>query len=185
MMTMRGEGTAQTGSEGTDGAGNMHWYAVHCTSRRENYAALHLTRQNFDVLLPVRLATRRHARRLETVRGPFFPGYLFVAFDPARTCWRAINGTRGVVRLVGCGDAPTPVPMRVMTALKSECDTDGLLSRRPDYAEGQPLRVVAGAFAAIVGTFDRLDEGGRVRLLLEMMGGARTARLPAEYVVAA
>jgi len=181
MMAHEGESTAQSGSEGAD----TRWYAVQCASRREAYAALHLKRQNFDVLFPVRMATRRHARKLESVRTPFFPGYLFVAFEPAKTRWRAINGTRGVVRLVGCGDAPTPVPSRVMTALKSECDPDGVLSRRPDFTTGQPLRVVAGAFADIVGTFERLDEDGRVRLLLEMMGGARPARLPAEYVVAA
>jgi transcription elongation factor/antiterminator RfaH len=192
--------TAQTGSalcrapvpapvsapEGdADRAPDGAWYAVHCASRREEYAAANLRHQNFRVFLPCHRKTRRHARKLETVRAPFFPGYLFVQFDAARDRWRAINGTYGVLRLVGSGDAPSIVPERIIAALQNECDAEGVLSRKQSFTAGQKLRVVAGPFADLIGTLERLDESGRVRVLLDFMGGRVPAFLPEDYVAAA
>jgi transcriptional antiterminator RfaH len=37
---------------------------------------------------------------------------------------------------------------------------------------GQPVRILSGPFADFVGTLERLDERGRVRVLLQMMGTA-------------
>jgi transcriptional antiterminator RfaH len=36
---------------------------------------------------------------------------------------------------------------------------------------GQAIRIISGAFAANVGILERLDENGRVQVLLDMMGG--------------
>src|ERR1700694_1974440 len=72
------------------------WFAVQSLARRERWAAKHLRNQNFSVFLPCRRTTRRHARKLETILAPFFPGYLFVSLDLARDRWRSVNGTFGV-----------------------------------------------------------------------------------------
>src|SRR5690349_20642365 len=72
------------------------WYAVQCLSNREGGAAAHLENQNFPVFLPRRRKTCRHARRIETVLVPFFPGYLFVTLDLSKDRWRSVNGTYGV-----------------------------------------------------------------------------------------
>ena len=37
---------------------------------------------------------------------------------------------------------------------------------------GQSVRILSGPFANFVGTLERLDDAGRVRVLLEMMGTA-------------
>jgi transcriptional antiterminator RfaH len=50
---------------------------------------------------------------------------------------------------------------------------------------GQTVRILSGPFTDFVGTIERLDEAGRVRVLLDMMGSAvpvalrRTALFPA------
>nr|WP_281432847.1 KOW motif-containing protein [Methylocystis sp. H4A] len=37
--------------------------------------------------------------------------------------------------------------------------------------QGQPVRVVTGPFANAIGTLDRIDPNGRVRVLLDIMKG--------------
>src|SRR5215475_12563612 len=86
------------------------WYAVQCQPHREHVASRHLANQGFGVFLPLRKKLRRHARRVDSVQVPFFPGYLFVQFDKGKHRWRSINGTLGVTRLVMQGECPAPAP---------------------------------------------------------------------------
>ena len=119
---------------------------------------------------------------------PFFPRYLFVALDLGRDRWRSVNGTFGVARLVMAGDRPLPVPSGIVEALIAAADDRGVL--RFDGAGslrvGQQVRVLAGPFADQVGRLTSLDDNGRVRLLLDIMGGhvpvevSSAALLPAE-----
>jgi transcription antitermination factor NusG len=147
-------------------------------------ASAHLQRQNFPVFLPRRQKTRRHARKIDVVLAPFFPGYLFVQLDLRRDPWRSVNGTYGVGRLVMQGDAPAPAPRGVVEALRDASDDDGIL-RLPsdDLKPGQTVRILVGAFADFIGEIDRLDDAGRVRVLLDIMGGGVPVMLPKNSVV--
>jgi transcriptional antiterminator RfaH len=164
-------------------AAESRWYAVQCLSHRESAASAHLRNQGFTVFLPQRQKTRRHARKLDTILVPFFPGYLFVSFRPGRDAWRCINGTYGVARIVTQGDAPLPVPHGVVEALQAECDDSGVLARSSELKPGQSVRLVAGAFADFVGELERLDDLGRVRVLLDIMGSRIPVLLAARDVV--
>jgi transcriptional antiterminator RfaH len=142
-----------------------------------------LANQGYAVFLPQRRKTRRHARKLETVLVPFFPGYLFVSFDPSRDRWRNINGTYGVARMVMQGETPLPAPPGVVEALRHACDENGVLRHAPGLRPGQPVRILAGAFADLVGRLEQLDEHGRVRVLLDIMGGRIPVLLSGQDVV--
>ena len=159
------------------------WYAVQCLSHREFAAAAHLHNQSFEVFLPRRRKVRRHARRVETILVSFFPGYLFVSFDLSRDRWRSINGTHGVASLVMQGDYPAPVPVGVVEALRESCDEMSIIQWRPKIAPGEPVRVLAGPFSDMIGELDRLEGPGRVRVLLDIMGGRIPAVLPRDSIV--
>lgn len=161
------------------------WYAVQCQPHRERMAASHLRNQGFSVHLPLREKSRRHARRIETVRTPFFPGYLFVRLDLGRDFWRSVNGTLGVVRLVMQGDRPSPVPVGIVEALIEACDGDGLLHWMCELVPGQSVRVLSGPFAELMGELEHMTDAGRVRVLLNIMGGRTPVMLPRENVVPA
>ncbi len=161
------------------------WYAVQCLAHRETAAASHLSNQGFEVFFPRRRKVRRHARKTESVLVPFFPGYLFVALDLSRDRWRSVNGTYGVARLVMQGDRPAPAPAGVIEQLQESGDDMSVIQWRPDIRPGESVRVVAGVFSDIVGRLERLDGAGRVRVLLQMMGGHVPALLPEEIVVPA
>ena len=78
-----------------------------------------------------------------------------------------------------------PVQQGVVESLLACSGADGNLALADRLAVGEPVRVLSGPFADMVGTLARLDGGGRVQVLLRLMGGevavslARDALMPA------
>jgi len=133
--------------------------------------------QNYAVFLPQFIKTVRHARKLRTVKTALFPRYLFIRLDVDRDRWRSVNGTPGVTRLVTTYDRPEPVPEGIVEAFLEARAPTGVV--RVDYGlePGQKVRVLAGPFADAIGSLERLDDNGRVRVLLEIMGRQVPAHL--------
>jgi transcription antitermination factor NusG len=153
------------------------WYVVQTLARREAGVLMHLEAQKFRAFLPQMTRTVRHARKLRTERSAVFPGYLFVALDLTRDRWRSVNGTYGASGLVMGAEFPLPVPRGVVEQILAYADDAGLCRFDRDFIEGQMVRVVVGPFANAIGRLDRMDPNGRVRVLLEIMGGVMPARL--------
>ena len=55
----------------------------------------------------------------------------------------------------------------------------------PFLREGQTIRVAAGPFVDLMGKLERLDDAGRGRVLLEIMGGQIPVLLPMSFVTPA
>ena len=157
--------------------GAERWFVVHTLPQRDCSAERQLANQGFRTFLPKIIKTVRHARTLRTVRAPVFPSYIFVALDLGRDRWRCINGTLGVAGLIMANQRPQPIPSGVIEALYDLQDESGMLRFDRSLTAGQRIRVRAGPFAQAVGTLERLDDKGRVRVLLEIMGGHVTAQL--------
>jgi transcription elongation factor/antiterminator RfaH len=151
-------------------AGGERWFVVHTLPHQEKRAQLQLENQTYRTFLPRRERTIRHARKLTTVVRPFFPRYLFIVLDLERHQWRAVNGTLGVAGLVMQGDRPHPVPPGIVETLLASTGPDGMLQTRPQLHVGDPVRLTQGPFAEYLGTLDRLDDSGRVRVLLDILG---------------
>ena len=143
---------------------------VHTLSFGEAGAQANLENQNFRAFLPKRQKTIRHARKLTTIEAAFFPRYLFVALDLHRDRWRAVNGTFGVSTMVMCGDAPRPVPCGVVEALIVLADERGILRFGEMLKVGERVRLMSGPFAEQLAVLERLDDSGRVRVLLDILG---------------
>jgi transcription antitermination factor NusG len=163
------------------------WFAVQCKANREHGAAIQLRNQRFLVFLPLREKTWRHARRIEVRRVPFFLGYLFVALDLDRDQWRSVNGTCGVQRLVTAGgDArPVPLPQGVVEAWRSETDDRDCLRHEEPLRVGQAVRIQSGPFGDQLGELVEFDDAGRVRVLIELLGGRVPVTMPRGKVMAA
>src|SRR5262249_41344457 len=131
-----------------------------------------LQSQGFRSYLPRALKTARHARQLRTVQAPLFPRYLFTILNLGRDRWLSIRSTVGVSSLFSCGDRPIPVPEGIVESLIERTDESNLTRLDDGLAPGQSVRILTGPFADFVGTLERRDEAGRVRVLLDMMGTA-------------
>jgi len=161
------------------------WYAAHTQPHREVRAKDQLENQGYEVFLPRRLKTVRHARKLTNVPAPFFPRYLFIRLNLTQHRWRSVNGTFGVTSLVMQGELPHPVPRGVVEAMIASVDAKGFLYLQETLQPGTQVRLAAGPFSEQLGTLDRLDDSGRVRVLLEIMGGTVPVHIERKFVTAA
>ncbi|MDO8837353.1 MAG: transcription termination/antitermination NusG family protein [Parvibaculum sp.] len=147
------------------------WYVAAVQPGREDAVEVHLARQGFVSFAPRRLKTVKHARRLTERKVPLFPGYVFVSLDLDLQRWRSVNGTFGVRSLVTAGDRPSPVPRGLVESFIDLTDMSGTMNAGPDLTPGQRVQVLTGPFADFIGTIERLDSNGRVRVLLGMLNG--------------
>jgi transcription elongation factor/antiterminator RfaH len=149
---------------------NQRWFLVHTQPRNEARARMHLEAQGFTTFLPEIFRTVRHARQLRTARLALFPRYLFIILDLDIDRWLSVQSTFGVSSLFTCDNRPIPVPEGIVEAFIEQADGANVSLFGDDLREGQKVRISSGPFTNLVGTLERLDENGRVRVLLQMMG---------------
>ena len=166
---------------------DSQWYVVQTDARAEAKASHHLVRQGFGVYLPRYLKRRRHARRVDMVSAPLFPGYLFVSIGMTTQPWRCVRSTFGVSNIVSCGDKPTPVPAGIIDAFRNREDARGFIGLKVPlrFARGDKIRIVDGAFSDCAGFFDGMSDKERVTVLLELLGRKVRVVVGLDSVIAA
>jgi len=84
----------------------------------------------------------------------------------------SVRSTVGVSALFSSWDGrPVPVPIGIVESLIERSD-DTLTRLDNDLVKGQQVRILTGPFVDFIGTLDRLNAAGRVRVLLQLMGTA-------------
>ncbi len=149
------------------------WYVAQTQIQSEAKAAANLVQQGFKIYLPLYPRTVRHARRVNVVRAPLFPNYIFVRIDMETQRWRAVNSTIGVKRLVGSEGVPARVATDIIQGLKEHERADSFLSIVSPtirFKTGDAVRILRGAFDSCRGIFQGRTENERVEILLEMLG---------------
>ena len=169
--------------EQTRSGSDSRWYLVFTQPHKEKRAASQLQNQGFGTFLPMHRKTIRHARQFREVIAPYFPRYLFVELSIARDRWLSVNGTFGVTNLVMQGDRPVPVPLGVVEALAVFTDEDGLLSTEGSLRRDDAVRIATGPFSGLVGELETLEQDGRVKVLLDLMGTKRRVSVLAQGLV--
>ena len=176
---MRGEG----GTEGEDLSSHLElgpgerWFVARVLPHQENRAQFNLHRLGFRSFVPRLRRTIRHARRLRDTLKPLFPGYIFIIIDLSKHRWRSVNGTFGVASLIMGAEQPIPVPPGVVEALAASRESHGVVRIDDGLEIGQKVRIVSGPFAQTLCRLAQLDDRGRVRVLLEIMGMGVAAQL--------
>ncbi len=153
------------------------WFVARVLAHQENRAQLNLHRSGFRSFVPRLRRTVRHARRLQDILKPLFPGYVFIIIDLSKHRWRTVNGTFGISSLIMGAEQPKPVPPHVVEALIGSCENHGTVILDPDLEIGQKVRILSGPFAETLCRLAHLDDRGRVRVLLEIMGMEVAAQL--------
>ena len=155
-----------------------HWYLVQVKPNGYRLAERNLLRQGFACFQPMARATERRGAQFRPVSRPLFPGYLFVAFDPARAPWRKINSTAGVARLLSLGNVPQEVPRGLVAELRARLDAEGHVILADNVQVGDRVEIQSGPFAGFLGEVARLAPEARAHLLVDLMG--RRARVTAQ-----
>lgn len=158
------------------------WIVVNTRPHAEPTALENLQRQAFETYCPMLRKRRSHARRVDMVLRPLFPGYLFARPGTAGRRWRPILSTHGVRTVVRAGEEPSCIDHGFIASLKAR-EIDGAVARpAKPYQVGQKVQITDGPFDGIVTTIIDLDEKERVVVLLEVLKRATRLTLKADAV---
>lgn len=164
------------------------WFAIRTKPHKEFVAELNLCRQNLVVYLPQVVKTRRHARRVEKVSRPFFPGYLFLHLAPEEQIWPTIASTRGVLAPVQFGEYFPAVPEAIIETLKNREDDQGKIHMEfpePWLKPGKKVRVKCGGLDDIEGLFQQVTGEDRALILVDMLRRQVPVAVPISSLYAA
>ena len=153
----------------------IYWFAIQARVGAEAAVDAHLRSLPIETLLPLTRRPVRHATRTpRLVMRPLFPGYLFARFCAAISL-RAVNYSRGVVRVIGGGERPWPMEDSIIADIRDRIGSDGCveISKRP-FRAGDSVRVTAGPLSGWTGVFDsELSDTQRVVILIETLQQGR------------
>jgi transcriptional antiterminator RfaH len=149
---------------------DSRWYAVQTRPKQEERAAMNLRGSGLTTFLPmIRPKRREHSPALAAA--PLFPRYLFVRCDIAH-CSSRIRYTRGVAKVLGTSEGPTPLDDSVIQSIQSRLGDDGYVKLMEPEAlhEGDPVEIMDGPLNGLVGIFHSATTAThRVVLLLNAM----------------
>lgn len=147
----------------------VRWVAINTHPHREHIAVENLVRQDFDIYCPRELKRIRHARRVQDVLRPLFPGYIFAKVAPDLTMWRPILSTYGVRALVRFGDRPAFLDHGFVAGLRAR-EVDGVISKPTSpYRVGQEVRLSGGPFDGLIATIIEMGDKDRLVLLTSLL----------------
>ena len=136
------------------------WFVLNTKPKKEAQVERLFREGGFTVYCPKYLREKRIS--------PFFPGYAFLYFDfPGQ--YQTVKYTRGVKRIVGGDDGPTPVPEEVVSGIRAR-EKDGLIDFErygEEPAVGDEIEVVEGPLKGLRGIFKKeIGDHERVMILL-------------------
>jgi len=136
------------------------WFVINIKPKKEFQVEKLFTEGGFRVYNPKYF----HEKRIK----PFFPGYEFVYFEyPAQ--YQLVRYTRGVKKVVGTRESPTPISEDVIDEIKAR-EINGLIELQK-YGEepevGDEIEVMEGPLKGLRGVFKReISDKERVMILL-------------------
>lgn len=161
---------------------DQRWYVGQLKAGRETRVAIDgLKEQGFETYYPqMQVVSTRFGRRVDGYE-PVFPSYLFVRSAPDAARWRAVRGTRGMIRLLG-NDQPCAMPDRVVDDLRHR-EQAGLLRhpyRRP-ICQGDTVEVRIGTLVGLQGVC-QWTRRERIGVLLTLLGAATVTTVPRDWL---
>lgn len=150
------------------------WYVLHSKPHKETFLLEQLQLNGFEAYCPLArvAAVNPRARRLR----PYFPGYVFINVDLARSKASALQWMPGTTGFVSFDGTPARVPDGLVPAIRARVDAGNAAGGEAlhELQPGQPVRVTEGVFAGYEAIFDaRLKGSERVRVLLSLLQGRK------------
>lgn len=159
-------------SDNKSGRG-MGWYVVHTYSGYEKKVKVniekaienrHLENKILEVKVPMQEVTEIRSTGKKNVQKKVLPGYVLIHMDADdNDAWYVVRNTRGVTGFVGPGSKPVPLDELEISKIDQEKIS------RAEYAVGDTIMVIDGAWRDTIGNVARIDENKQtVTILVEM-----------------
>jgi transcriptional antiterminator RfaH len=157
-----------------------HWYAVYLRSRYEQKTNAELRKKGIESFLPLIEVTRIWSDRKKKITEPLFRGYLFVNTDLTNKI--EILRTIGVVRLVGIGEIPSPIPEKQINWIRILVNYPAIIRRETFFTVGKKVRVIAGPFNGLEGFILKLKDMTRVVVSIDSIVQSVSVEIPIEML---
>jgi len=156
-------------TESTKYFGSLYWFVIHTKPRDEHRVKNHFEGMEIETVLPLCENYRYSHGKMYQVSTPLFPNYLFAKLDLERHYYK-VKWTRGVNRILGIGNEPTPISEMVIQVLRERMGEDDTVKLLEDFQEGDLVQITSGPFKDFIGVFQkRLSSGERVRILINLI----------------
>ena len=159
---------------------SKEWFILQFKSNSHYQAKKNLTRQGFEVFLPLHDTTSRKLSRFVNTSKPLFPGYMFIRFDEAESDWHKINNTYGVSRLITFNSILKPIPNSFVDSLMKRYDLSGQLLPMQKLKNGDQVTVLKGPFANFIATVEKYEADQRIWILMDLMGRKTKIMTPSD-----
>jgi transcriptional antiterminator RfaH len=147
------------------------WYLIYTKPQQENLAQENLERQGYETYLPRIYQTRRRNGRYRKTIEAFFPRYLFINLDTETDNWAPIRSTFGVSKMIRFDGMPAVVPNKLIQALKSIDDEDGIQRMiQKNIMLGDKVTIIDGPLAGYQGIYQQQKSAERVAVLVDLVG---------------
>jgi transcriptional antiterminator RfaH len=131
----------------------MNWYVIQSKPKQEIRAEENLRAWNVETLLPRLLRPARSTTAMRVRIEPLFPGYLFARFDVGEMFCK-MRYTRGVSKILGTSEGPTPLADSVIDMIKERMDAAGVVTATPTLRPGDRVRIIGGPFKDFLAVFE-------------------------------
>ena len=145
---------------------DANWYVVHTYSGYENKVKAniektienrHLEDQILEVRVPLQDVTEVKNGVSRQVQKKMFPGYVLLNMIMNDDTWYVVRNTRGVTGFVGPGSKPVPLTETEMKNLGISGETAAKNNVVVDFAEGDSIVVIAGAWEDTTGVIQSMN----------------------------
>ena len=164
-----------------------NWYVVHTYSGYENKvkANIEKTIENrglqeeiLEVRVPMEEVVEVKNGAKKVSQKKLFPGYVMINMVMNDDTWYVVRNTRGVTGFVGPGSKPVPLTEAEMKPLGIKNDQVSV-----DFAEGDMVMVLAGAWKDTVGAVQKMDhQKGTATINVELFGRETPVEISFEEV---
>jgi len=159
---------------------SKEWFILQFKPNSHHQATKNLTRQGFEVFLPLNDTTSRKLSRFINTSKPLFPGYMFIRFDRAESKWHKINNTYGVSRLITFNSILKSIPTSFVDSLMKRYDSSGKLLPIQKLKKGDQVKVLKGPFASFIATVEKYEADQRIWILMDLMGRKTKIQTPSD-----
>lgn len=142
----------------------MTWYILQTNSQYEAKVITGIEQKIRETSLPIReifspMGTTKVVKDgvVKEKAYRLFPTYIFLEMDYDDSIWHSLRGIRGVVKIIGNGNRPTPVPLKEVEEMKKNA-AEGSLTARVPFKKDDLVRIVEGSFNGCIGNIIKIDE---------------------------
>ena len=175
------------------------WYILLTHSQQEGIAHAGLIGRGFRAYAPTfcknvcfRKATATSKGSQHKVARPLFPGYGFIELVKGEEPWERVRGVPGVRNFLNIEGRPASLPAEAVMAIraKEELEEQKFASAKAGkryfpYKAGDKVVILKEPFAELLGEVEKLDDKGRITILLELFGRASSVTMDASEIKAA